>query len=205
MLLRSSILLLLAGSKSLLAFSRHFQVATKKPIILLDVDNVINMFYERDPKSIWEDTTEQIVNGFRIVYSPTVVRKINEWNKIAEVRWLTAWNQKAVIHLSPALNFDTFRLAEGRESDENNECKLSKTESAMATAEEVGPDGCVIWIDDHIKSFMRSKESIFSRPNTVLLCPYYGLTKEHIAFVDSILADPELSRGKLLQNIEAYR
>lgn len=114
-----------------------------------------------------------------------------------------------------------FCLAEGREWIDKTlrRCKLAKAQSAMATAKEVGPDGCVIWIDDELKEWKKRNDGdvadflerkkppadedagIFSRLNTVLLSRY-GLTKEHIAFVDSILASPELSRSKLVLNME---
>ncbi len=235
MLLRVSFLLhlvfiLVAGKKNVLPMNHALQSFIKKPIILLDVDSVINISYHKNPKTLWEDITKVIVPtymqghavNFQVTYSPTVIQKINEWNKIAEVRWLTSWNNRAITFMSPALGLEPFKLAEGRESNDwdSVECEMDKTESAIATAKEVGPGRCVIWIDDELKLWkeFNSKRvllsdkfnkpppiedaEIFSRPNTVLLSPRYGLTKDHVTFVDNILTDPELSRGKLVLNLE---
>jgi hypothetical protein len=224
--------LIVSGKKNLIFIKCQSlsTTKTKKPIILLDVDGVINMLSLKEAKALWEDTTSVNVSTlkdgkpmtYKIVYSPTVIQKINEWSKIAEVRWLTTWNARAITDLAPKLSLEAFKLAKGRDKNGNDMIKgiLGKTESAIATAKEVGPDGCVIWIDDELKEWKEGNDKrvmqyvkenkpppphdagIFSRPNTVLLSPCLGLTKEHVAFMDSILADPELSKDKLVQKLE---
>jgi hypothetical protein len=180
----------------------------RKPVLLLDVDGVINLLdvncRGKSKSCGWTDTVETEVRGFDIQYSPTVIKKINEWNAIAEVRWLTTWDSKAQSMLAPALGLDEFPLGRIEET------YTGKTAAAINTAEEVGSDGLVIWIDDDLKKWkegndgeeMSDRQIIFSRLNTVLLSPRYGLTPDQIKFIDDILADPALTKGKCVVNLE---
>eukprot|EP01032_Pedospumella_encystans_P024515 gene24515-27725_t len=165
---------------------------TNKPIVLLDVDGVINMFGHTSCLESWADTKTTFVNDFRIKYSPAVIEKINRWNTVAEVRWLTTWDSRAQTMLAPELKLDKFDLAR------DPELGLSKTQAAQKTAEEVGPDRLIIWIDDELSVWARpngSGKSILSwRSNTVLVSPGDGLRPEHIDFIDKILENPELRR-----------
>ena len=163
-----------------------------KPIVLLDVDGVINMFGHSSCLESWANTKTTFVNNFRINYSPAVIEKINRWNTVAEVRWLTTWDNRAQTMLAPELKLDQFDLAR------DPELRLSKTQAAQKTAEEVGPDRLIIWIDDELSDWARPnscEKSILSwRPNTVLVSPGDGLRPEHIDFIDKILENPELRR-----------
>jgi hypothetical protein len=164
---------------------------TKKPVILLDVDGVVNCFERK-----WSDLREIHCLRWGIRYSPTVVDKINSWNKIANVKWLTTWNNDARDHLAPALGLDSF---ENARLDEDDKTESGKIRSAFSTAKNLGDDGIVIWIDDELRNFKKKFSdyvdedtntdygSIFQRPNTFLVKPDYGMTPEHVAFVDSIL------------------
>lgn len=204
-------IMMIPCSKSLQIISRQFskypQKFAKKPVILLDVDGVINCnVMGCGHTRHWRDTVEEVHAGpCNVSFSPTVVAAINRWSKTAEIRWLTAWNSRAITHLAPALGLNAFRLAEGRESD-TSKCKLEKIESAIATAKEVGADGLVVWIDDDLrhwkKGWMKHKlhPVMFSRPNTVLLSPTpAGLFKDDLEFMDKILEHPELSAGKVIE------
>jgi hypothetical protein len=165
--------------------------STKKPVILLDVDGVVHCF-----KSIWPDEKKIKVNCWNIRYSPTVVDKINSWNKVANVKWLTMWNNEARDHLAPALGLDSF---ENARLVKNDMTVLGKVKSAYSTAANLGDDGIVIWIDDELSDFKQKFSyylddktntnygDIFQRPNTFLVKPDEGMTPEHLAFVDSIL------------------
>lgn len=163
---------------------------TNKPIILLDVDGVINMFGIN--KLSWSDRKTTKVDDRTIQYSPTVVEKINSWNTVAEVRWLTWWDEKAPTMLAPALKLDKFPLARDPALD------WSKLQTAESIAREVGRDHLMIWIDDELSVWTahdRIKRDIFCcRKNTVLVSPKDGLRPEHLDFIDSILETPELTR-----------
>ena len=165
-----------------------------KPIILLDVDHVINMVGCNSCLDSWSDKKSTIVNGFTIQYSPTVVERINKWNTIAEVRWLTTWNNRAQTMLAPELKLDHFALA--RDPD----VYMGKLQAAEKTAEEVGPDGLIIWIDDELSDWVKRDERTMHRiyhhrKNTVLVSPGDGLRPEHLDYVDKILESPNKSRS----------
>jgi hypothetical protein len=120
----------------------------RRPVILLDVDGVINMW---TGNCGWTDAVSTEVYGYSIQHSPTMIKKINEWNSIAEVRWLTTWESKAQSLLAPALGLDKFALRHKDTPNNPNNACIDKTEAAINTAEEVGIDGLVIWIDGDLE------------------------------------------------------
>jgi hypothetical protein len=146
--------------------------------------------------------TKAVQNGF-INYSPELVEKVNKWNKIAEVRWLSPWDEEARDILAPALKLDAFKVARSHSEG------LMKTTAAIRVGAEVGAEGLLIWIDDAIKDFrscsLHDEEDmmgIFNRPNTVLLGPKDGLSRKHCAWVDRLLSDPSLTQGKVLHHFD---
>jgi hypothetical protein len=224
------------GAFRYMSFGRPLLPPMKKPIILLDVDGVINFAGSKEKaKVLWPDIIYErdVVNcageEYDILYSPAMVQRINAWNQVAEVRWLTTWDDSAKTNLAPALKLDSFENS--RKSD--NDCKIT---TAVLVGEEQGADGLVIWIDDDLKIWTerndkviasiasidltlredrespdlspRQKEAvthsagIFDRPNTVLLSPCIGLTPQHIQLVDDLLRDHELSNGKVVRELE---
>ncbi len=70
-------------------------------------NGVVNCF-----ESIWPDQSIADLMEWDIAFL-TVVDKINSWNKVANLKWLTYWNNDARDHLAPALglhNFENTRL-----------------------------------------------------------------------------------------------
>ena len=187
-------------------------VWSPRPILLLDVDSVINIYADA-PSKLWDDQINSSVSieiegcfdVEKVIYSPTVVHKINEWNKIAEVRWLTHWHERAKTALAPALKLHDFKLA-------RDSYYIDKINAAVLNAKALGPDGLVIWIDDQLKVWREAninpdhEYGIFQRKNTVMVSPVHGLLPQHCDFIDSVLADPSLSKGKVLTEFEeGYR
>ena len=64
-------------------------ISTTKPLILLDVDGVLNNY---TTLSTWDKSVykREIIRGFQIKWVPAVVEKFNSWsdNGLTEVRWL---------------------------------------------------------------------------------------------------------------------
>jgi hypothetical protein len=198
----------------------------KKPIILLDVDGVINFAgSEEKAKVLWPDIIyeRRVLSStgkrYDVLYSPAMVQKINAWHQVAEVRWLTTWNDCAKTNLAPALKLDSF--------ENSRKSKDGKIETAILVGKEQGADGLVIWIDDDLKEWTERNDKeiasiespisklsprqifavthspvIFDRPNTVLLSPSIGLTPQHVQLVDDLLRDHELSNGKVVREFE---
>lgn len=194
------------------------QVTEKKPIILLDVDGIINCMGEWGSiNKIWPDTlTAENVHGYNIVYSPTVVAKINKWSEVAEVKWLTSWGPRARDFLAPRLGLNAFSvLPYDNKAKDNNNTKVSCAEEV---AKEMDPDRLLIWLDDDFKLWIpitynhdswQFKEGFANhnghcltpgedcrlRPNSLYISPYCGLTPNHLALVDKYLANPALAKG----------
>lgn len=147
--------------------------SSRKPIILLDVDGVLNRFnepYSSAEEPCWPDEKMTTVRGFCIKYSPTLITKLNTLSRLgqAEVRWLTAWNENAPLKLAPALGIDDFKLARGADGP-------SKGPAAMAIALAC-PERPIVWLDDELDCYA-GKDMAFwkARSKTLLIQPHYHL------------------------------
>jgi hypothetical protein len=184
-----SVLLLLFTS----AVSFH-----KKPIILLDVDSVINL---NSGSRKWNDIKKASVkspsglHNFRIEYSQLMVKNINDWKTLSEIRWLTKWNEHVKTNLAPVIGLEEFEMA--RTSDQHEE----KVQTVNRIINEIDDDRLIIWIDDSIKwqDNQDDIKKIEERPNTVLISPDWGLTPKEIKFIDKCLANPQGWKSKMLQ------
>jgi hypothetical protein len=174
-------------------------IHNSKPIILLEVDGVINMIGSN--KKIWNDTKSILIQSssdlYNVIYSPSMVKSINKWNTIGEVRWLTSWNDYANINLSPSIGLDKFKMGRTIEQYENNEEKL---DSATRISKELDKDQLIIWIDDNMNLWKNQDKMIkfYNRPNTLLICPNHGLTPEHVKLVDTYLLDNNFWDKKII-------
>lgn len=179
------------------------QPLEQQPLILLDIDGVINAVgrkarYWKDSKTI--EKLEAIYpdgekKEFKVFYSPTVVRAINAWAEVAEVRWLSSWDDRANTFFGPAVGLHRFELA-------RSDPQTFKLDCFNQWANE-NPDRVIIWIDDNISNFKCDNEhnplygdSIFKRKNTILISPVRGLISEHIKLVDKLLKDKKETNGK---------
>lgn len=100
---------------STVAVSSCSPPSSQKPIILLDVDGVINFtlydYLDDVQKSIWTDVISTKIPHpeahptstlrYPVTYSPTVVNKINEWSTKSDIVWLTSWKRDASIMYRP--------------------------------------------------------------------------------------------------------
>lgn len=115
------------------------------PLVLLDVDGAVATFPDpandfSDPRVPW---AVDPVTGIR--YNPDVTGWIRELAAVAEVRWLTGWNERARTELGPALGLPVFQVQarspfrSGR-ADYKIDVVLKHLEAGRR----------VIWIDDDI-------------------------------------------------------
>jgi len=183
----------------LFAFSAkamHLISTTKKPVILLDVDGVITIV---GTGKIWGDiqTKKVATNGeFNDVrYSPSMIDSINKWNVRADIKWLTNWNEEAKLSLSPALGLYQFKMA--RTSDHYE----SKIETANRIAKEVGDKTLMIWIDSEIESLADTPgmKKMYARPNTLLISPEWGLSRDEVNLVDECLEGLETWKERVIR------
>ena len=80
------------------------------PIWFLDIDGVVNALARPAPIGYQITTANTMGRGWRIAYSREVVDFINRVNRegLAEVRWLTTWEQDAHRELAPTVGLDAF-------------------------------------------------------------------------------------------------
>lgn len=69
------------------------------PLVLLDVDGVLNAVQARRRSDAWGDwrSGQATAEGrsFPITWSPSVVAAVRSWQELAEVQWLTTWGHDA--------------------------------------------------------------------------------------------------------------
>lgn len=79
-----------------------------RPLWFLDIDGVVNALRPRDGLSATKARTSG--ETWPIHWSAEVVQLINTCHRsgLAEVRWLTTWEQDAHLSLAPAVGLDAF-------------------------------------------------------------------------------------------------
>ena len=173
----------------------------KGPLLLLDIDGVINFPYNDTAEKMWPDHKHVEVKAptgqpFTITFSPSMIATINKWATCAEVRWLTSWNEGAQTELAPALGLSHFELARTSAEERDYANPVSKAQAGLQAAAAEPSDHLVVWIDDDLASMVRDDDPLRTRPNTLLIAPTYGITPEQVQIVDNFLSDPTLWRGK---------
>jgi hypothetical protein len=120
-------------------------VPKKTPLIFLDVDGVINgngsevamMNQFKDVSTVPCSSGNGFVD-WPVVYAPPIVDKINEWSKVAEIRWHTSWKHAAKYRLAPLIGLNDFEV-----------CKFAKRQTIIRSSHDPADlDRPMIWIDD---------------------------------------------------------
>lgn len=86
--------------------------AVPRPLVLLDVDGVLNAL---GPSPAWEDwrSGHAVAEGraYPIRWSPSVVTRVLAWTEVAEVQWLTTWGHDANTSLRHLLGMPELPVA----------------------------------------------------------------------------------------------
>jgi len=189
---------------------------TQRPLILLDVDGVIvqSLNYGhykaeqdkvlREEKRITEVPYKDLDGKY--LSSPTVVSNINKWSSMAELIWLTSWEESARTELAPLLQIVDFPFSPLATFTEYG--RLKKPQTALAHVLESHPSRLIIWVDDELGYFKNNRkdydvddpafDALFNRPNTVFVSPFNGLCPEHVDLINDVLANPEVVQGKCI-------
>lgn len=100
-----------------------------KPVLLLDLDGVINIFeYNKIPLECYGYHTFN--DGFTIIVAipQGTTKYIQELNELYEIHWCTAWKKDANLHISPRIglptNLPVVPGVSGRHYKENKTWKL---------------------------------------------------------------------------------
>jgi len=125
-----------------------------RPIILLDVDGVLNALHPPfQAPDTWEDWQQAEIEGFTITYSSEMGRRLKALE--ADIHWLTTWEHMANKYICPLLGFPELPVLERGDLDAyHGWWKSSAAELFMLT--NMGRP--CIWIDDDITEAMRDEE-----------------------------------------------
>lgn len=160
-----------------------------KPILLLDVDGVLNAVTDSDPKA-WGDWQQDRANGFGICWSPKMIAALNDLADRVEFRWLTTWwdmtERLAFLGLHEGITVaNTEEEYLDREGGPGSWWKLN---TAKRVAEEGRP---IIWIDDDLAFDKPALEWGRSLPPGRLLgispTTHRGLCPEHFDVIKAWL------------------
>lgn len=159
---------------------------TATPIWFLDIDGVVNALADGIPPGYRRTTAITMGRGWRIVYHPDVIDFINRIHRegLAEVRWLTTWEQDARRTLAPKVGLDAFPAYDIPDTD--SPCGWWKADIVAATIET--EDRPFIWTDDDLAS--EDVEFLLNNPPhslAVATAPSTGLTAEVLVTISEFL------------------
>lgn len=128
---------------------------TPRPLVLLDVDGVIN-----DLGALYElpdTTTHHVVrsHGFRVVvprYMPVLIQWLCS---VADVHWCTTWRHRANDEIADHLGIPTLPVVDDGTQDRHTGWKAAAARDLAATALSEGRR--VLWIEDFYGDVPRSE------------------------------------------------
>lgn len=172
------------------------EAARVKPVWLMDVDGVLNICGWGDGRvaQTWGDTRVFNAMQFRIRVSPKVLDSVSSWMKegLAEVRWLTSWEELANVHLVAELGWPELEVAGRYEDSVKVDRKFSgdigwwKLEFAQAVYDTGVP---VIWTDDDIAHAFDAMEWLATtdRDRMLAISPIAGLTPTNLDEIEEFI------------------
>lgn len=105
------------------------------------------------------DDGEDEFEDVDVIYSPTVIQKINEWSAVADIIWVSSWQEKATELLAPALGLKDFPVLPKHLDRATKKLMPSsayahfdwKVNRAQRMADfMMSPDRLLVWLDDEL-------------------------------------------------------
>jgi hypothetical protein len=167
----------------------------RAPILLLDVDGVLNAVLPEQPEH-WE---QGVFNGFVVSWDPTItarLRALHESGRV-EIQWLTTWGKDADLLLAEPLGLPRglrTRAAglaaptgfAGRLGGESGWWKLA----AAREAAEEEPGRHIMWIDDDLAELAaETGHWLAANPHVLVVAPdlFAGLTHAQLDVIEAWL------------------
>ena len=170
-------------------------MAAPPPILLLDVDGVLNAALLELPEG-WRRGT---FNGFLLSWDPTVTARLRELHELGrvEIRWLTTWAEKADELLAEPMGLPRGLRVHGREGVASTgfsgrlrgAAGWWKLDAARKLAE-AEPGRRIVWIDDELGDQADDVvEWLGAHPHVLGVAPdlFAGLTHEHLDAIEAWL------------------
>lgn len=168
-----------------------------KVTLLLDVDDVLNMFGWGSDKvaKTWGDTYRFKASGFVMQVSPRMLGRIRSWmdEGLVDARWLTTWELgDSVRELEAEFGWKELPIA-GRRADAvkvvrkmREDIGWWKLEFAQAAYDEGGP---VVWVDDEISSTREAMNWIATtdRERLLAVSPISGLIPGDVDLIEEFI------------------
>lgn len=125
-----------------------------KPVILLDVDGVLNAVCRGPaPDNEFDDFTEAMCLGFLITYSQEMGRRLAALD--ADIVWLTTWQERANEHIAPLFGWEEKPVVPDISKPS---AEWWKNTSAQAFIE--ADPRPFIWVDDDLSCSIRTDSDI---------------------------------------------
>lgn len=155
---------------------------------LLDFDGVINAFGSKNgDRTVHSDWKKCRINGFEILYSPTVIDCIRETHEAGvDVRWLSTWCADTVQFQHHIPNLPVLPWLDNPDGTDRDGWTSIDWKVRAATAH-VPTDADVMWTEDEkVVTGEYGQPWITSRtgPTTVINPhPHHGLTPKHLTTI----------------------
>jgi hypothetical protein len=171
-------------------------MAAPPPVLLLDVDGVLNAALLDLPEG-WQRGT---YNGFVLSWDPTVTARLRDWHEAGtvELQWLTTWTDKADELLAEPMGLPRGLRTHAREGVAST--GFSGPSRAVAgwwkltaarAVVEAEPDRRVVWIDDDLAHQADDTgEWLAANAHVLVVAPdlFTGLTHDELDEVEAWLA-----------------
>lgn len=153
-----------------------------RTLLWLDVDGVINVLrwhldeFRTEFPDFVQTTCASGQKEWPIIYSPTLVRCINTWSRVAEIRWLTSWQHCARYRLAPLLGLFDFEVCLFSKFGAHRVCHHTPADLERP----------LVWIDD--TDINHEVPRLWKNPNVLLVAPLGHLSRDNVQQVDRFLA-----------------
>ena len=182
--------------------------AAAAPLLLLDVDGVVNVVTRAGDPTVWSDwqtgTAYNELGGWPILWSPTVIDHLRRWHTagLCEIRWLTTWLHEAPRDLSRLLELPPYAVMAGRplsDTAPSPKGALSHGEATGRAARDAltgkwwkadlvfeqlraEPTRPVLWIDDELRFDKNLRAHLMATADCLLIGPqrFHGLTPQDL-------------------------
>ena len=145
-----------------------------KPVLLFDVDGVLNILDPKLRRWLGPDHFAMKVNGHTIVWNKETQRCVAELHKEFSLVWATVWNNDANRFIAPIFKLPRLPVCP---IHMDFACDVPKLLSIESWIESEGVEKPVAWLDDSIPTDFNAWSSVVYG---VPVDPLVGLQTKHV-------------------------